>query len=219
MKKGLVLAALLAAIIFCCFSVVEGESNKYSIFDSFLVGKEKDIDDSKTRAAYKYSIVEKEIPSKEALFEQETETLCEYANKSVEIEIDNRDYNGMSGDNSGSYEQSDIYDTGYIENCSDTGSVYTYLGDWCCTAYCSCPICCGEYSSGYTASGTLATAYHTAASNILPFGAQIEIEGIVYTIEDTGYSPYGDEWIDIYFDSHEEALAFGIRYLPVYLIE
>lgn len=93
----------------------------------------------------------------------------------------------------------------------------TYLGDWTITAYCPCEICCGVYSSGYTASGTLATAGRTIACNDLPIGAQVMIDDCVYTVEDTGLSPY-DNWIDIYFDSHDEALAYGMQIKEVYLV-
>lgn len=105
---------------------------------------------------------------------------------------------------------------------SDVGEIYestlTYLGDWTITAYCPCEICCGAYSSGYTASGTLATAGRTIACNELPFGTQVMIDGCIYTVEDTGWSPYG-QWIDIYFDSHDEALAYGMQVREVYLVE
>lgn len=94
----------------------------------------------------------------------------------------------------------------------------TYLGIWTATAYCSCPICCGDYSSGYTASGTLATEGRTVACNSLPFGTQLMIDGVVYTVEDTGYSPYGDAWVDLFFDSHDSALAYGLREVEVYLV-
>lgn len=95
----------------------------------------------------------------------------------------------------------------------------TYLGDWYVTAYCSCPICCGDYATGYTASGTLATEGRTVACNSLPIGSQVMIDGWVYTVEDTGYSPYGDEWLDLFFESHDAALAWGAQVKEVYLID
>lgn len=94
----------------------------------------------------------------------------------------------------------------------------TYLGAWTATAYCACPICCGEYSSGYTASGTLATAGRTVACNALPMGSRVLINGQEFIVEDTGWTPYGDAWVDIYFDSHDDALAFGVQTVDVYLI-
>lgn len=92
----------------------------------------------------------------------------------------------------------------------------TYLGAWTCTAYCGGSCCCGEYATGYTASGTLATEGRTIACNALPFGTQVMINGNTYVVEDTGWTPYGDAWIDIYFDSHEAALNFGVQTLDVY---
>lgn len=95
----------------------------------------------------------------------------------------------------------------------------TYLGQFTATAYCACPICTGEYSSGYTASGTLATEGRTVACNVLPMGTQIYVDGHgYYTVEDTGWSPYGDAWLDFFFESHDSALAFGLRTVDVYLV-
>lgn len=102
---------------------------------------------------------------------------------------------------------------------SDNGGDLTYLGNWTATAYCACSICTGVYSSGYTASGTLATEGRTIACNSLPFGTQIYIDGYgYYTVEDTGWSPYGDAWLDLFFESHDRALAFGLRNVDVYVV-
>ena len=87
------------------------------------------------------------------------------------------------------------------------------------TAYCSCSKCCGSHATGYTASGTLATANRTvAASSQYAFGTKLIINGKEYTVEDRGGAITGDR-IDIYMDSHAEALAWGVRYLPVQVIE
>lgn len=93
-----------------------------------------------------------------------------------------------------------------------------YLGVWTCTAYCPGACCCGEYASGYTASGTLATEGRTIACNSLPMGSKVLIDGNTYIVEDTGWTPYGDEWIDIFFYSHDAALAFGVQEKEVYLL-
>lgn len=92
----------------------------------------------------------------------------------------------------------------------------TYLGTWTTTAYCPCEICCGEWATGCTASGVPATPNHTVACGSLPFGTQVMIDGMVYTVEDTGVE---GEWIDIFFSSHEEASAYGLQMKEVYLIE
>ena len=97
--------------------------------------------------------------------------------------------------------------------------VLTYLGTYAATAYCSCSECTGIYATGYTASGTWATEGRTIACNTLPMGTQVYIEGYgYYTVEDTGYTPYGDAWLDIFFESHDSALAFGVRQVEVYMV-
>lgn len=88
-----------------------------------------------------------------------------------------------------------------------------------CTAYCGCRKCCGK-SDGITASGTIAEEGRTIGvdTSVIPLGATVIIAGDVYIAEDTGGAIKGNQ-IDIYFDSHEEALAFGVRYLKVEVIE
>lgn len=82
------------------------------------------------------------------------------------------------------------------------------------TAYCSCAKCCGK-ATGRTASGTKATAGRTvAASGQFSFGTKLIINGREYTVEDRGGAIQGNK-IDIYMNSHSEALAWGVKYLPV----
>ena len=82
------------------------------------------------------------------------------------------------------------------------------------TAYCSCAKCCGK-ATGRTAMGTKATAGRTvAASGKFAFGTKLNINGHVDTVEDRGGAINGNK-IDIYVNSHAEALAWGVRYLPV----
>ena len=115
--------------------------------------------------------------------------------------------------------------TGLIESDNTGGSEeqieeeelqLTYLGEWITTGYCPCEECCGVWATGCTASGKLATSNHTVACGILPFETQIVIDGIIYTVEDTGVE---GEWIDVFFDTHEEALAYGMHERSVYLVE
>lgn len=96
---------------------------------------------------------------------------------------------------------------------------YISLGVWTITAYCGCEICCGEYSDGFTASGTIPRADHTVACNTLPFGTLLLINGKLYEVEDTGSPEHEANWIDIYFNTHDEALEFGVKELEVYLAE
>ena len=87
-----------------------------------------------------------------------------------------------------------------------------YLGNFTLTAYCNCAQCCGTAGNA-TASGAMPTAGHTVAMAGVPFGTQLLINGNVYTVEDLG-TPYGH--VDIYFNSHSEALSFGLQYADVY---
>ena len=93
------------------------------------------------------------------------------------------------------------------------------IGIYTLTGYCSCAKCCG-INSGITASGTNVKQGRTIAADtsILPFGTKVYINGNIYTVEDRGGAIKNNR-IDIYFDSHNEALKFGIRQQEVYLIE
>ena len=82
------------------------------------------------------------------------------------------------------------------------------------TAYCACMQCCGK-TNGITASGTKATANRTiAAPRTFGFGTKVIINGITYTVEDRGGAIQGNR-IDVYMDTHSQALAWGVRYLYV----
>lgn len=87
------------------------------------------------------------------------------------------------------------------------------------SAYCACMKCCGK-TNGITASGTKATAGRTiAAPSTYAFGTKIEIAGMgTYVVEDRGGAIKGNK-IDIYFNSHEEALQFGRRNLQIKVVE
>jgi len=91
------------------------------------------------------------------------------------------------------------------------------------TAYCACSICCGPYANGITASGTRATANKTIAVDaynpIVPMGTKVVINGVIYTVEDTGNLNANSADIDIYFATHAEALAWGRRTHTAYLAE
>ncbi len=99
------------------------------------------------------------------------------------------------------------------------------------TAYCSCVKCCGVWSKDhpsrqgtdyeqYTTSGTIPVAGRTVAvdPDIIPLGSKILIDGHEYIAEDTGSGVKGNH-IDIYFDSHEEALEWGVKTLEVEVFE
>jgi len=84
------------------------------------------------------------------------------------------------------------------------------------TFYCAASCCCGAYASGYTASGTRATANRTVACGDLPFGTRILLDGQEYVVEDRGV---GAQQIDVFVNSHAEADARGLYYREVWIIE
>lgn len=77
------------------------------------------------------------------------------------------------------------------------------------TAYCPCAKCCGK-SDGVTASGVKAVEGITVAMDkSIPFGTKIYIDGVGERIaQDRGGAIKGNK-IDLYFDSHEDALKWG----------
>ena len=97
------------------------------------------------------------------------------------------------------------------------------LGNVVTSAYCSCPICCGSWSGGPTASGVMPTADHTLAVDaynpFVPLGTHIIMNGIEYVVEDTGnFDRYGVQF-DIYFDNHTEATSWGHQTLEAFLAD
>ena len=54
-------------------------------------------------------------------------------------------------------------------------------------------------------------------SYVIPEGTKVEINGVVYTAEDIGGGVRGNH-IDIFYESHEECLQFGVRYAEVYKV-
>lgn len=99
------------------------------------------------------------------------------------------------------------------------------------TAYCPCELCCGVWSAEHpsrigtdyvqkTASGTVPTAGKTIATDpdVIPTGSKVVIGNKEYIAEDTGGAVTGNH-IDIYFDSHDEALQWGRQALEVLVYE
>uniref|UniRef100_UPI0036F19B0F 3D domain-containing protein n=1 Tax=Enterocloster aldenensis TaxID=358742 RepID=UPI0036F19B0F len=95
-----------------------------------------------------------------------------------------------------------------------------YLGEFQVTGYCSCFVCCGEKEEKLTKSETVPKAAHTIAADpsVIPLGTRIVIDDVTYTAEDTGKAIKGMQ-LDIYFDTHEEAVRYGRKEKYVYLKE
>ena len=87
------------------------------------------------------------------------------------------------------------------------------------TAYCPCMKCCGK-TDGITATGTVATAGRTIAVDptVIPYGSQVILNGVAYTAEDCGGAIKGNK-IDMFFDTHQEALEWGVKYIEGVVIK
>jgi 3D (Asp-Asp-Asp) domain-containing protein len=88
------------------------------------------------------------------------------------------------------------------------------------TAYCPCPICCGEYADGITACGHEMQPGDTfvAADKRFPFGTEMLVPGYSNSkpvkVLDRGGAIKGNR-LDVFFATHQEALEWGVQYLTV----
>lgn len=97
------------------------------------------------------------------------------------------------------------------------------MGEFKLTAYCPCAMCCGKWANGITATGTTATEGRTIAVDprVIPYGSSVTIyfaDGTshTYTAEDCG-GAIKENRIDVFFDDHETARAFGVQSAMVYV--
>ncbi len=92
------------------------------------------------------------------------------------------------------------------------------LGIFSISGYCACELC--GSGLGITYSGVVPQANHTISADLslLPLGSKVRIGGIIYTVEDKGSSIMGN-MIDIFYASHEEAMAHGRTEAEVFLIQ
>lgn len=98
-----------------------------------------------------------------------------------------------------------------------------YLGTFKVTAYCPCEKCCGkdldDPAYGITSTGTVATQGRTIAvyPSQIPYGSTVLVDGVEYIAEDCG-GAIKENRLDIYYDSHQDALEWGVRYCEVSVI-
>lgn len=105
---------------------------------------------------------------------------------------------------------------------------YVSLGEYKLTSYCACEKCCGYWATirpmdengepiVYTASGAVARQGVTVAADtdILPYGTVLLIGGEEFIVQDCGGGVNGKH-IDIYFEDHQAAVAFGVRHETIY---
>ena len=109
------------------------------------------------------------------------------------------------------------------ETVTRTVRVGESLGSVVTSGYCNCPICCGRWSGGPTASGVYPTANHTIAVDaynpFLPMGTHVIMNGMEYVVEDTGnFARYGVQF-DVYYDNHQTAQNHGHQTWEAYLAD
>lgn len=129
---------------------------------------------------------------------------------------------GFAGHDDLKEAQSKSHVTHQVELKRELKQEWKTLGEFKITAYCSCRKCCGVWADNrpngivYTASGEAAEAGKTIAvdTSVIPFGTEVRIGDTVYTAQDTGSAVKGNV-IDIYFDSHEDAVRHGVKRLEV----
>lgn len=103
------------------------------------------------------------------------------------------------------------------------------LGTFKLTAYCGCSKCCDQYAINrpvdkngneivYGSIGKVLTQGKSIAvdPNVIPYDTKVVINGHEYIAHDTGGAIKGNK-IDVYFDNHQEALDFGVKYAEVFV--
>ena len=95
--------------------------------------------------------------------------------------------------------------------------IFESIGTFKLTAYCPCEKCCGK-TDGITATGANATAGRTIAVDplVIPYGTVVLIDGQEYIAEDCGGAIKKNR-IDIFFDTHSDALKFGVKESEVFI--
>jgi 3D (Asp-Asp-Asp) domain-containing protein len=92
------------------------------------------------------------------------------------------------------------------------------LGEFVITAYCGEEHhhICNDGDAEITSTGTKPKQGRTIAvdPDVIPYGAKVYINGEEYIAEDCGEAIKGNR-IDIFFDSHQDALDFGVQYANV----
>ena len=98
-----------------------------------------------------------------------------------------------------------------------------YVVEMRVTAYCPCSKCCGSSADWITASGHKIQHGETlvAADRRYAFGTEMIIPGYnndkPVKVLDRGGAIHGDH-IDVFFTSHQQALNWGVKSLPVQIL-
>ncbi len=93
------------------------------------------------------------------------------------------------------------------------------LGMFTTTGYCNCRKC-NSGGHALTYSGTIPKANHTISADLdlYPIGTKLMIGDIIYTVEDKGSHVEGN-WIDVYYDNHDDAWGHGMKTEEVFSVK
>ncbi len=100
------------------------------------------------------------------------------------------------------------------------------MGTFTVTAYCSCEKCCGKWANNrpdgivYGAAGEKLIADYSIAVDVdlIPYGETIIINDREYIAHDCGGAIQGKR-IDIYMESHEKALQWGVQNIEIFKVQ
>lgn len=100
------------------------------------------------------------------------------------------------------------------------------MGTYTITAYCSCEKCCGKWANNrpngvvYGSSGAELIADYSIAVDVdlIPYGETIIINNREYIAHDCGGAIEGKR-IDIYMESHEKALQWGVQHIEIFKVQ
>ena len=126
-----------------------------------------------------------------------------FSNESAQVEAENADEAAMT-------ENTDTNAAAEAQEAAAPAEIYA--GRFTTTAYC-------RGGKNRTKSGTIPQAGHTISADlrVFPLGTKLRINGVVYTVEDSGSGIRGNK-LDIFFNSHSQALQYGKRSADVYIV-
>lgn len=104
------------------------------------------------------------------------------------------------------------------------------LGEFRVTAYCPCGKCCGKWAynrptdergdkivMGASGARLIDGVSIAVDPSVIPYGSTVIMDGAEYIAHDCGGAIKGNS-IDIYFDDHDSATEYALRYVDVYVV-
>lgn len=135
-----------------------------------------------------------------------------------------RSYEVIHNMNEAKYQTKNKIETETNEEVDTQANKPVSLGEFKLTAYCPCEICCGIWANNrpngvvYGAIGEeLKESYSIAVDpNVIPYRTEVIINGNTYKAQDCGGTIKGNR-IDVYFENHNDALEFGVKYAEIFV--